>query len=1265
MRAVLVPIPIATVDHVVSATDGSGSSREWTGGREPRECKPDPSNIGNLSPVPSGFPDSDVDVRIFMRSAGDTGDGGAGGSRWGFKDTAHDNYCGKHPGHILRNPVFLEYQTSSTYRIIRPKALELLSGGLLVVYVQNSLFVWRIFTPGTGWSAAANVSIDVPMATKLGVDVVQCQDTGEIIAIALGRDANDHAVMARWTSRGDTASTIAWRPSLVSYTNAAPYFKTGANILVSFGIEQILPSGRIALLAQTTGSGSQGLWRSYSDNRGAKWSQWSVAGDYGVMPAALTTGAGALIPTASYWPTCDQAGGVSIVRTKTGALLATAPARFGNINAFLTTDTDGRAWPVDIDTARQPRIRLLVSEDGDNWGDCVRASAALASGAVSAADGLFDEGVCESAVCVGDDGLPRILGWLGGKVQQGEVESPQFTPTYGDLGLLTLRKGYVSAADVGPTIPFNVVTSSDLFDATAGKFSGVPEPTRFQLSMTRISVLSGITGTKVDTAAVPTGGYWEGFESLEVVNYRGALWFFGSGRQASNMPRFVALDLTVPEGYQLFCGQFGGWSELNERSPNVSDAAKALRGYPYTYGYLPFRLPEHCFESKNDEYAPAWWNQAEWVKTGSGTVSLFALAGVDNGGLLISADGAPTYYTSNDTGGLNSPGLPGTKNAAAMLHGFVQPGTAAGISADDCFVGLRLSNGSEGSPADTEVRVRVSQTSIELFDVNADASLGSLTGRDYSNGVEFCVSTSDFNHLTGFFARPIKIHDPEDAVWENVIAPSPPTVLTQNDSGTSNFLQFGCRTSVANNAFVMRGLWFSRATAVGAGTANLFTATKAWDAGTPKFDEFVLDPVGFDDGMQHGCRAPIASPFPAYLRKGLRCHFVGSAGAHGDFFDVKTDFSFDKSRVLRVPVSSYWRSGTASDTAQILFDGSAGGVVGVADGLHNPTHLFLQGVNAGILRVDFSASSSFTSPTSIVLDVTDPAGSTVFRDVWRRASSSGTPTLVREGPDNRIVRLTGDAASPFRPNQWMSTSRKVWYLWVEEDGGEGAKSTSGTSYRIVGNTETSLLLSAPVVSSIYKGRVSIYCDRMAIAIPSLPVAGLRYMRVVFPGAQILPEGFYKINYGPLACRVIRLDLPHPEWTVNKRLLPVTTRLEGVPSGYVDRALRSEARELWTMAWAGLRGRESQASVTDNPGFTRSSHQAIAELLRACQWGALPVVLLPEYNDRTDHGFQTHEAILCQVSASFELTQNHYDCLSSENLIQMIGDVTPIVFEEIA
>lgn len=1236
-RNLLIPQLWFDADHVSGgAVDNAGTaSRDNTAEREARPAVALSTIRGQLRPVPVGLPDGAVDADVLLRSPG-----GVDAARWCWRNHASGTYKGKQQASVLSNVRLLYSQTGSGNRISRPKLLPLASGQALLLYLVGntgsgvggasvSWRTWRKSARGysavAGWNAASSLTAYLQSVPPVivGADAVQFPDTGEIAAFVLGYNGTRPILNRLSCAYGDDNSApLPWSETDCKLP------RTTVSALRSMAVE-LLPNNRIAMLIYEQGSGltDGGLWRTYSDDRGVTWAPWELAGTFNQGDA---TGA----------PNFQVGGGVSIGRARTGALVAMAPC--------IGPDLSGtNLWP----SVKSPRMRLLVSADGDTWNDCIRANGTKSSGSSVTfyqADALCEPGVNEGAVVMGDDGLVRLFGAIHGD-SRGDVS----TGIYDDIGLLTLAKPDITAADVGAPLTKGqvytaalsstqwIVTCSDIIEGrwnpTVGALllnSVSPNVDRQCASFARIMSLNGAsTGGTGSNNLDGTGGsapVYRGAKQMDVISLGGSL-----------LGVVVGEDTDVVTG-----GDTGRWSafafrtlnwceqfELPGTNAKDSIASSFIRGRTYEIGYLPAASPERM----------------GWTRTG--TAGNVTLNTGTYGCKIDNSDGVATYESVSTLSG-------GAGENIFVRLGCI-PGTGGSTAADRIAAWVQFTNGASYAG----VKVRFTSTSFAVVDA-AGSAIVTVTGLTLTNGIELVFRVTGINTVTDILYRVLDASDPDsDGVWTSALAGNATPNLT-TAAGTTEFFKWGNQTTTpAVSTWQEIGFNRSRSGSpnVTALSLNAMTASAYPELRDDATIEVESTPE-WDDGLRHGSRAPVATCEPSQiLTASMAVRWLGAAGIATppdaqDSWRVTGSFSCDATRVRKPPVSNIWRSIDGSVPAHILFD--AGN-----DQMWRMDAIAFFKCNAPSLRVQFATSNSWGAPSvNILCDTTDACD--IRRDVYRRDIAGGVVSV--EGVDQRVLRLAGDSATPLTPHKYKSDDNRSWYVYA---------SSTGKTARILDNDGIRLIVDRSMSGAGTPNGghdsdyISIYADTIFFPLAGgvLTTTGYRWMRIRFGDAagDDLPEGYQQCGL-VIAGDLVPLSDPHPDWGWQESIIHARARTDS-PSGYFDIAETGPARRAWTFQWDFLKGPKDRAGYATTPG-NRAGWERIASALLRLNSGSEVAALLPDYGNTAQDsssafGFSTEKVYPVRFTGDPTQTQVVYELCRTDKLSEACKALAGARFEE--
>jgi len=646
-RAIL--IPEATLESVTLSTGGP------TSGLKTRPAVRNAANEGRLDPVPSAVPGASYDIDVFERTAGLVGS-----ARAGFKDASASVYKAKAAAHIPHHVQWLRYGTTDSARFVRPKALSMQSGELLLLYrTWDGSLNWRTFDDAGPNAEHTSEPYTFTAANFVMADVVQMAD-GELVMMVLGIDAQNEIRLVRKTSKGDTDATIAWRfgPAAlnkVGFSGATLAFRpTGMAI-------EVLPSGRIAMLIHRygvgNGPGATDIVRTYSDDRGVTWADLETASNY----EEQGYGVGSFI---AYF------GGVDIKRDPdTGSLVAVVGV----------STADSTVMP---NVMNDPSVIGLVSDDGDNWNGLVKTTMKNVSNITTEAVydfPFFEEGMLEASVVFGDDGLCRFIGSFHGDSGNATVSG-----YFDDLCTLSARKPSIAAKDAAPVIPAGILmgsvdtlTCSDMFAAQVEPLHGFRRPVRTEIALNRFAITFGVSNNDLDASPVYSGPRF-----VEAVNHRGAIWLF-----------MACVDTTATQyalGYMLL----QPWTELWERGGSVTAAASALLGYPYRQGWMAHLKPADA-----------------GLVIVNGAAQTLSEA---SRGLLIAPAAAASTFEFNS--------VTGTRPNPTLVRFLARPISGGSVGADDIAARLKLSDGT--NYVDLSIRFDFSLSTIRAVDNLGAATIG-------------------------------------------------------------------------------------------------------------------------------------------------------------------------------------------------------------------------------------------------------------------------------------------------------------------------------------------------------------------------------------------------------------------------------------------------------------------------------------------------------------------------------------------------------------
>jgi len=688
-RAILIPELSLTPENIQFVTE------EPTSGLVTKAATRGANNEGRLDPNPVADPTDVYDIDVFERTAGNVG-----GARAGWKDSANTVYRSKSPTHVPHHMQWLEYGTAAAEQFMRPKAISLQSGELLVVVVTGiGVLRWFTFTDGVR-NAVHTETAQFAAANVIMADVVQMPD-GELIMMILGTDAGNNVRFVKKTSKGDTDATIVWHfgpTELNTQAFAGATLTTGPQ---GFAIE-VMESGRIAMLVKrhgvTSGSGATDIARTFSDDRGVTWADLETASSYEEL------GTGVSIPT--------YRGGVDIERDpETGSLIAVCGVAKANSTV--------------MPNSNEPSVIGLVSDNGDNWTGLVKVSEKnpdnITTGNVFDFP-FFEEGMQEATVVYGDDGLIKFIGAFHG--DSGNVIVAGF---FDDLCMLSTRKSGISAKDAAPQIPAgtamgseDTLTCGDAFDSQRSATTGFRRPVRTEIALNRIDVTAGTASGNLDSGAV----VYNGPRFVEAINHNGTIYLF------------MACEDTAGVRYALGYMILNVWDELWEKGGLVTAQASALKGnvYSSTAGWMAYTKPLDAGLTV--------------VNTGAQTLD------ETTRGLKVAPVGAISTFGASFAayGARPNP----------LLFRFIAKATSGGsLTQDDIAMILVASNGT--NYISLSIRFDVSSSQIRVYDNNSAATVGTDVIDFVTIGVEVIVSLAANLTVNGIFYRALTA-DPEDAV---------------------------------------------------------------------------------------------------------------------------------------------------------------------------------------------------------------------------------------------------------------------------------------------------------------------------------------------------------------------------------------------------------------------------------------------------------------------------------------------------------------------
>lgn len=1188
-------------DEHVTAVDDSGNAVEYTAGLEAGDAD-ETAVVGNMRPAAQGTPDAAVDADVFVRTDGDVGS-----ARWGWSEHSAGIWRGKMAAHVVQDlRVVATGALSSSDRVHRPKARPLRNGALLLFYLKatnpatTGAVSYRKFVPGAGWQSEAAITLadSTKFTSLIGACAVQFEDTQDIVLIVMGYDGSSNVVMERFHADGRVAAATS-----LSFKSTGVRYTVGPSLPISFAIE-VLPRGRVAMLVRTRGLTGSNLYRSYSVDRGVTWAAFEAASTFAQGDAAATIA---------------QTGGVSICRQPNGALIAMV-----GVDPSDDAALSGNPEPFGD---RRPAILPLVSEDGDTWRGLLTLTTSASDSTPFRSNGtgydwpLGPDGCAEAAVAVCDDGIPRVFGCYHGDTDA-HAKYVYAGTTSGhairdDWCLLSLTR-QVTLGDAPPAVPLNTtgtgvggdgapfVTASDAFyGTTIDPNTGMLGVTSNDgVSLLRSAILYGAGTNNLDSNSAT----YKGPRTIDAVLYRGAVWVFTGHEDTAN----TVTAITVHRA--------NAWTSMNERPPtflaSFSSGSEAV-GAIYSSGWVAWQTP----------------SGAGLTKSGTGTEALEGLSG-QSAAKLTCASTTPTTFVL--TGGAD-----GTNNAPYFIRFKVKNVTGAGVSADDIAVKVQLIN--TAGTAMSRVSIRVSSTQVRIVDEEAASTIDTLTGT-YTDGVEVIVAWSDHDSLYRFAARQISNADPEDEDWQSSSAAVGFGLATTGTS-PANRVEFG---TFSNNA--VTSAWFSVQCAKGELTTSYyaldeFTGTKAFDAATPDLADISRDSIGYDDGLRHGSRAPIAAASPQYLQSGLFLTWKGAGAISSDRWRVRSGNSFAPAQASLVPVRSYWRSSGDGSNVNLLWDAGAN-----APGFA-PSVVALFGINFYTFSWQMNDTNSWGTPSVNLL--VDSASATRRREEVKLAA--GTFAVERNG---YVARLTD--GSTLVPHRYRARGNLKWYVWSDY---------SSASFLVADNDETRIFFTDPIAADADDNFMALYPNRIAIYMGTMPAAGYRYARLHITAQTTSgSEDHFQVGY-VVAGQRYPLDDPHPSWGWQRARAPLVSR-QVSPAGFSFASKVGEAPESWTFGFDGMRGLRDQASLAATLA-NNASVERLAAALEAMEWGAKVGVLLGEYNDHIvggaagSYGNRVLDILPVRADGPWSLTHQAYDCRHSNDLlIKSIYDVAPITFTEV-
>lgn len=1195
-RSILIPERVFDAAHLATAyaQSSTGTARDY--GRECRPAVRQFTRDGGLDPIGLGAPEADVDVEIALRTPGDVD-----GARWTWRNYGTGTYRGKQQCSVLSDVRLLASTASAASRQSRPKLLPLASGELIAFWVSGDqssgwngdAVNYRAWDATSGWGTAYNIA-NLPTAGAatypvVAIDAVQLADTGEVVVMVLQSIAGQVPILTRMV--GSYSSGYVSGPLSTAFKPSTCTFQRQSFTSIRGMAMEVLGNGRIAMLLHDQNGG---LWRSYSDDRGVTWAVW-----------VLVTNSLANAP-----------GGVSMCRARTGSLVAISPS----LTLPVANWTSGS----------NPRIRLFVSDDGDSWVQAVQASTANNDGTtrITYGDGLLPEGCVEGAAVLCDDGHVRVFGAVHG--DSGGAES---TSVYDDLGMLTLKKRDITAADIGKLLTgdeaFDIssdyaITCSDLLDAAWN-----PTLSAFTLNSQRqagrISRVFSLNGGSAGAGSANLDGtpLFRGVRSLDVVSFRGALWLL------------MACQDDATPGYTLVLARTGNWCEHFELPGENAAAARLLLGRTYERGWWPA-----CLASSTG-----------WTRTGTaGNFSLVASGTSQLNGLKIdNADAAISQYGVETT----TPGgttLGGTAGAyPAMLRLALTPVSGGGNN-DQIRCNVRLA---DGATLCSSLAIRFDPAGgIYVVDTTGPTTIASATGMDLSGGCEVIVYWSAWNTLKAVLYRTLAANPDSDGAWTSLYAGT----AALGSTGSGDGILWGNATTTPSVAY-WRTVAFNRA-ATGLSSRAALQINDYTDATYPELTDdplstFYAHTPGYDDGVRHGSRAPVATALPpAHVKSLVSARFVGAGGRADpagaltttgtqDWWRLTTSYRYDVARVFKTPCRpNFWRSTGDAAYSVIKLD------AGASDERFRPSHIALFGCNAVVGKVQLNETDSWGTPS---IDVAFGCASEAVKRYEFQVASA----FAVEGADNRVVRLTSGALAP---NQFKSNARVSWYVY---------SAALNRTRKILGNDGARIFVDGSL-SGAGAGAISIFPDTLAFSLGTLTAAGYRYMRIVLgdtAAPESLAEGYQKLGYvvSGQAFALTDADWGH-NWNVAASVAEQRMR-----SGYSHVKAQGPGLGRWAYGFDFLGDYADRANLTAAPATDADSFRRTLALLEGALWGETICALLPEIEDHlsaSTFGSRALEVYPVRVRGPFDSKHVCHEYLTNAGIWRDRRAVAPILCEEV-
>jgi hypothetical protein len=552
-------------------------------------------------------------------------------------------------------------------------------------------------------------------------------------------------------------------------------------------------------------------------------------------------------------------------------------------------------------------------------------------------------------------------------------------------------------------------------------------------------------------ANAPSGADW-GADRVTAI-WAGPSWFFYGGRKTEA----AGTDQTTGTAWYA-----EAWSErtLGEWGP-----AKAIDALTTPLFDIFWSVGEG---RPSDAGGTAW--TLTTVATGNDTISPDVLT------ITGSAAGDQRYYqipAAGTAGAWHDTGL--------CLEFFVRLDSADSTTAAD-DVAVRIIAANAGGTARRDVSLRISGSSIVVFNNVAGATLATLSGLSIDTGSAGAYTLLRLRWGVNGTLGKLMAYNTSTKTWTETTGSF---TATSGAAAATSLVRFGHLGQV--QATSMRSYW------------REFKVTN--DGRQLNMDK-TFPVTDYSSTPTRLFGAP-CSPVPQYVQHGLHVAWSGAGGARGDKYDGVIAYAYPATAVFVDSPRIGWRSTTTGASSLIFYGGDVNAAL-TWRWRHDAIAVF--GCNNRNIIVDYDSSTAFATPTAAqTIDMT--------------AFGTGTTPVTIASVDGNTMVITTPAGG-FR---WTAGElARGFYVRATSGAASGItlKVTRHLAADVLQFDEETVALATQGFAA--GNNLVVFADH-GVKLYSAPVSE-HYMRIRFSGTEDTAEGYNKLGT-VVAGRYVPVDVP--------------------------------------------------------------------------------------------------------------------------------------------